>query len=241
MNRFFIPPEGFHDAYIDISGNSARQIARVLRLKAGDPVICLDNQGNEVLGRLDQVNPDSCRASVIERRRADEPRVKLMMLLCLTQREKFEWMLQKCTEVGAAGFQPVISQRSLVQNKADTLAKYERWQMILKEAAEQSNRGIIPQLLPPASLVEAVRSAAAAYPLRLIPWEDERESGIRALLSGVNATQAAMLIGPEGGFSTEEVQTAKTAGFIPVSLGRRILRMETAAVVSAALIFHELE
>src|SRR5690606_6186243 len=114
--------------------------------------------------------------------KADEPRTRLMMLLCLTQREKFEWILQKCTEIGAASFLPVISQRSLVQRNTDTLAKYERWQMILKEAAEQSRRGMIPRLLPPAQLNEAVANTREEYPLRLIPWEDEQQTGIKAVL-----------------------------------------------------------
>ncbi len=241
MHRFFIPPENIHTDQIEFKGKCAHQIARVLRLKEGDECIALDNLGNEVAGRLEQVSPETCLARVIEKRRADEPRVRLLMLLCLTQREKFEWMLQKCTEIGAAGFLPVISQRSLVQGKTETLAKYERWQMILKEAAEQSGRGMIPQLLPPANLKEAVMNTRDEYALRLIPWEDEKQTGIKTMLREGNPAQVAVLIGPEGGFSAEEVETATDAGFLRVTLGRRILRMETAAVVSAALIFHELE
>lgn len=241
MHRFFIPPENIHTDHIEFNGKCAHQIARVLRLKEGDECIALDNLGNEVAGRLEQVSPETCLATVIEKRRADEPRVRLLMLLSLTQREKFEWMLQKCTEIGAAGFLPVISQRSLVQGKTETLAKYERWQMILKEAAEQSGRGMIPQLLPPANLKEAVMNTRDEYALRLIPWEDEKQTGIKTMLREGNPAQVALLIGPEGGFSAEEVETATDAGFLRVTLGRRILRMETAAVVSAALIFHELE
>jgi len=241
MHRFFIPPEDFHDDHVVFNGNNAQQIARVLRLKEGEVCIALDNLGNEVTCKLEQINPQTCLASVMERRKADEPRTRLLMLLCLTQREKFEWILQKCTEIGAASFLPVISQRSLVQKNTDTLAKYERWQMILKEAAEQSGRGLIPQLLPPAHLSDAVMSTRNDYPLRLIPWEDEQQTGIKAVLSQEKPANVAILIGPEGGFPAEEVQTATDAGFLRVTLGRRILRMETAAVVSAALIFHELE
>ena len=241
MHRFFIPPENIHTDQIEFNGKCAHQIARVLRLKEGDVCIALNNLGNEVAGRLEQVSPDKCLARVIEKRSADEPHVTLLMMLCLTQREKFEWMLQKCTEIGAAGFLPVISQRSLVQGKTETLAKYERWQMILKEAAEQSGRGMIPQLLPPANLKEAVMNTRDEYALRLIPWEDEKQTGIKTMLREGNPAQVALLIGPEGGFSAEEVETATDAGFLRVTLGRRILRMETAAVVSAALIFHELE
>ncbi|HOW90847.1 MAG TPA: RsmE family RNA methyltransferase [Anaerolineaceae bacterium] len=241
MHRFFIPPEDIHDDTIEFNGKSAQQIARVLRLKEGEVCVALDNLGSEVTCKLERVSLSTCLASVIEKRKADEPRTRLMMLLCLTQREKFEWILQKCTEIGAASFLPVISQRSLVQKKTDTLAKYERWQMILKEAAEQSGRGLIPQLLPPTHLNEAVMSPRNDYSLRLIPWEDEQQTGIKAVLGQGKPVNVAVLIGPEGGFSSEEVQMATEAGFQRVTLGRRILRMETAAVVSAALIFHELE
>ncbi len=241
MHRFFIPPEDIHDDAIEFTGKSAQQIARVLRLKEGEVCVALDNLGSEVTCKLERVSLSTCLASVIEKRKADEPRTRLMMLLCLTQREKFEWILQKCTEIGAASFLPVISQRSLVQKKTDTLAKYERWQMILKEAAEQSGRGLIPQLLPPTHLNEAVMSPRNDYSLRLIPWEDEQQTGIKAVLGQGKPVNVAVLIGPEGGFSSEEVQMATEAGFQRVTLGRRILRMETAAVVSAALIFHELE
>jgi 16S rRNA (uracil1498-N3)-methyltransferase len=128
-----------------------------------------------------------------------------------------------------------------VQEKADAEAKYARWKMILKEAAEQSGRGRIPELLPTASLAEAVQAAARANPLCIIPWEEERNTGLKNVLAGKKVTKIAALIGPEGGFSVDEVQSAVDAGFQKVTLGKRILRMETAAVVTAALVFHELE
>lgn len=241
MHRFFINPEDIHSEEVNFSNASAKQIARVLRLKSGDQCMALDNLGNEMLVELVRVNPDGCTASILKKTEAEEPHTRLSMLLCLTQRDKFEWMLQKCTEVGAAAFQPVISRRSLVQEKTDMEAKYVRWRMILKEAAEQSGRGRIPELLPTVSLTKAVLAAARDNPLCLIPWEEERNTGLKKVLTGRKVTRIAALIGPEGGFSAEEVQSAVDAGFQRVTLGKRILRMETAAVVTAALVFHELE
>lgn len=241
MHRFFLPPESIQSNQVSFTQTLARQISKVLRLREGDTCLVLDNCGKEYLTRLVRIIPGECTGEIVESRAADEPETRLLMMLSLTQREKFEWMLQKCTEVGAAEFLPVISQRSLVQDKDATLAKYERWQMILKEAAEQSGRGMIPHLHPPATLQEAVTFARRQYPICLIPWEGERERGIKTVLKENHTERVAVLVGPEGGFSADEVRYAEEEGFIPVSLGKRILRMETAAVVSAAMVFYELE
>jgi 16S rRNA (uracil1498-N3)-methyltransferase len=241
MHRFFLPPEDFHVDHIQIRGKTARQIARVLRMKAGEECVLLDDMGSEYLARLDVVDVDGCSAEIVERHRAEEPEVQLLMMLCLTQREKFEWMLQKCTEVGAAGFLPVISQRSLVQDEADVRNKVERWEGILREAAEQSGRGMIPRLHQVLRFDAAVEEVEHEYPLRLIPWEGEKLAGLKSVLLGDVSKRVAVLIGPEGGFAEEEVKGAVNRGFQPVTLGRRILRTETAAVVSAARVLHELE
>jgi len=241
MQRFFIDPEAIQGEQVVFSRAQSRQIARVLRLKSGQTCVVLDNLGSELLVTLTQVDADNCRAEIIERTEAQEGGTDLLMLLSLTQREKFEWMLQKCTEVGASGFQPVITSRSLVQQPAEAAAKYERWKMIIREAAEQSGRSRLPELLPPTRLAEAVVHAGQHYQRCLIPWEGEKVRWLKEALAGTAVGSVALLIGPEGGFSEGEVQQAVNAGFTAVTLGRRILRMETAAVVSAALVLHELE
>jgi 16S rRNA (uracil1498-N3)-methyltransferase len=241
MHRFFIPPEEIHPGHAYIKGKTARQMARVLRLKPGTECVLLDNLGSEYLARLDVVDVDNCGAEIMEKRQADEPGVRLLMMLCLTQREKFEWMLQKCTEIGAAGFLPVVSQRSLVQHEDDVRNKVERWQDILREAAEQSGRGKIPVLHQAIKFDAAVQMVEPDYPLRLITWEGEKAVGLKGVLKSGAYKQVSVLIGPEGGFAEAEVQGAVRQGFQPVTLGKRILRMETAAVVSAALVLHELE
>ena len=150
-------------------------------------------------------------------------------------------MLQKCTETGAATFIPVISSRSLVQDVAETNKKTTRWEKIIQEAAEQSGRGRIPELKPAASLAQAVLQGQGK---KIMLWEQERSTTLRQALSGVPANHSAeiaLLVGPEGGFSEEEVQLSRKSGWQPVSLGPRILRMETAAIVATALVIYELE
>jgi 16S rRNA (uracil1498-N3)-methyltransferase len=171
-----------------------------------------------------------------------EAAARITLYLALTGREKFEWMLQKCTEVGAAAFVPVISSRALVQDGRDAAKKLERWERIVREAAEQSRRGILPPVHPPLAF-EAALQRAQPDALRLIAWEGEHSLTLRAALAPSKAAPAptiAVFIGPEGGFSEAEIEAARAAGVQPVTLGERILRMETAAVVAAALVLYEL-
>lgn len=212
----------------------------VLRLKPGCKVTVLDGLGWEYEVELTEVSSESALGTLMHKRKAEsEAGVNITMLLCLTQREKFEGMLQKCTEVGASVFVPVISSRSLVQSEKEIVSKYERWQKIVREAAEQSHRGKVPELRTPMHFDQAVSDLAIKDFCRLIPWEEEKSLGIRKALTMQNGKDVAVLIGPEGGFSSGEVDIAKRSGFIPVTLGSRILRMETAALVSAALVLYE--
>ena len=241
MHRFFITPKEQIGDEIVFSALRAKQISRVLRLAAGAHCVVLDNLGNEMLVELTRVSAGDCAGRILETTSAVEPGIKLTMLISLTQREKFEWMLQKCTEIGVSAFQPLITSRTLVQSRQEAEGKYERWLSIIREAAEQSGRGRLPELLPVESLPGVLRTAAQSNEMRVIPWEGELKTTLKDTIHGKQATTVAALIGPEGGFSADEVQQAVEAGFVAVTLGKRILRMETAALVTAALIFHELE
>jgi 16S rRNA (uracil1498-N3)-methyltransferase len=243
MHRFFLPPELLKSDTVSFPPETARQIALVLRLKPGDRVIALDGKGSEFEVELVQAGKEGVRGLVTEQRPArGEPPARITLYLALTQREKFEWMLQKCTEVGAAAFVPVISSRTLVQDGRDAAKKQERWQRIVREAAEQSRRGILPEVHAPLKFAAALQRAQSDT-LRLIPWEGEHSVSLRAALSARKDDHfptIAVFIGPEGGFSEAEIEEARRAGFQPVTLGERILRMETAAVVAAALVLYEL-
>jgi 16S rRNA (uracil1498-N3)-methyltransferase len=240
MHRFFLSPQNISSEGIHFPEQISRQIAQVLRLKPDANVIVLDGLGKEYLVRLTEVSSREVSGKVEEILPArGEPSAEVILMLCLTQREKFEWMLQKCTEVGASRFVPVISSRSLVQSSGEANAKYERWNRIICEAAEQSHRTIIPELSPTLKLEQALREATFADACKLIPWEDEKSTSLKTALDEDLSKKIAILIGPEGGFSSDEVNLAKAAGFMPVTLGPRILRMETAAIVSCALVLYE--
>ena len=238
MHRFFLSPECLKNGVVAFPSGTEHQLRRVLRLQAGQQVIVLDNLGSEfeVVLRSDAAGVLS--GEVLASRRAEgEPQARLTLYLCLSQREKFEWMLQKCTQVGAAAFVPVISRRSLVQDARAVEKKFPRWQKILQEAAEQCERGCIPTLGAVMPFTKAV-AAATASDVALIPWTGEHAYSLKRALTGVPAEggTVAALIGPEGGFSDEEAAAAREAGVQPVTLGKRILRMETAAVVTTAVV-----
>jgi 16S rRNA (uracil1498-N3)-methyltransferase len=246
MHRFFLPVECFDGEVVHFRREVIHQIAHVLHLEAGQAVIALDNRGCEYDVTLYRVDGQAVMGNITAKRPVSgEPAAHLALYLGLAQREKFEWMLQKCTEVGACSFTPVVTRRSLVQDFDGVKKKYDRWERILIEAAEQSGRGAIPELHPPLIFKEAVLEASKTSALILFPWEEEHFTNLthalhRTDLTSIKKLWIACFIGPEGGFDAEEAEFARSTGAVLVTLGARILRMETAAMVATALILHEL-
>jgi 16S rRNA (uracil1498-N3)-methyltransferase len=229
------------------------QLYHVLRLKPTETVMVLNNLGYEYQVELEQVEEKEAAGKIVKRNAVTtEPHAWITLYLCLSQREKFEWMLQKCTEVGATCLIPVISSRSLVRESKGVNHKIDRWQKIVKEAAEQSHRGRLPELRGVMSFEEACVHTTQFNQRSLIAWEEESANmprkSISQALSGLSKRvfkgndypSLGLIIGPEGGFSEEEVTLASQQGILPVNLGKRILRMETAAIVATALLLNEL-
>ncbi len=238
MHRFFVLPEQIGEEQVLLRGEQAWQICRVLRLGAGDEIVILDNLGWAYGVRLTAVSPQQVRGDILAKREAaGEPACRITLYQSLMKRDKFEWVLQKGTEVGVSRFVPLVTQRTLARNVGIKPQKMARWQKIITEAAEQARRGRIPELLPPLRWAEALAGLEAD--VALIPWEGAREPGLRQALAGKRPSSIALFIGPEGGFAREEVAAAVTRNIQPVTLGPRILRAETAAIVAAALILHE--
>jgi len=247
MHRFFASADCFAGEMVNFKGEIAHQIKHVLRLRVGQTVVVLDDRGSAYDVTLETVEGPAVVGRITAHRAAGgEPRTWLHLYLGLAQREKFEWMLQKCTEVGACAFTPLITSRSLAQGRDEAAKKYPRWESILREAAEQCGRGRIPELHPPLMFKEAIQEAGKLNQLSLLAWEGEHDLFLKQAVQGLKNNLEihpclACFIGPEGGFAEEEVALARTVGMITVSLGERILRMETAAVVATALLLHELE
>ncbi|NPV75575.1 MAG: 16S rRNA (uracil(1498)-N(3))-methyltransferase [Anaerolineae bacterium] len=250
MHRFFIPQACLNGDFVRFPAHVSRQMERVLRLKPGQSVAVVCPEVNEhVEYRVELVEVAAGNVTGVVRMVEplhSEPDVKLTLYLSLAQREKFEWMLQKCTEAGAAGFVPTISARSLVQEGSETEKKLERWKKILQEAAEQSGRGRIPGLSPSLRFDKALTEAGNRNDLILLAWEGEKDRALRQVRQRFNDTDSwperiAIFIGPEGGFTDQEAAQAVSSGAIPFSLGARILRMETAAVAATVLVLYEFD
>lgn len=241
MHRFFIPPEAIQNGVVTFPENIARQISKVLRLQNGNQVIVLDGSTMEFHVKLEEVSTSLVKGYIIDQKLSSgEPSTKVHLYIALTQREKFEWILQKCTEVGVVSFSPVITSRCLIQNPAEVEGKYPRWKNIIREAAEQSHRGVVPTLNPVLRYESLQKKPINPGTFGLFFWEEERDFELNKILSKNKSAEVSIIIGPEGGLSVSEAELAKKAGYESVSLGRRVLRMETAALVAAALVLYEL-
>ncbi len=240
MHRFFIPPSWISGNEVIFRDEIARQMKQVLRLNPGDEVIALDNTSAELEVEITHIG-DSIQGKIIaHRKNENEPKIPVTLFFSLSQREKVEWILQKCTEIGVADFVPMITSRSLIQDVVVNEQKRNRWEAIIREAAEQSGRGRLPTLGSGAKFADVIQQGES-YDLPLMAWEEERTQTLTSIAGKRQFTHTALLIGPEGGFSSEEVIMAKRAHWIPFSLGNRILRMETAALVASALLISKLE
>jgi len=240
-NRFFVPASSLEEEQVRLSPEQAHQVHHVLRLKPGDAIVVLDDRGVEYDVTLTGVGPREAVGRVTDRRLAPgEPAVEVTLFQSLLAREKFEWVLQKGTEIGVAHFVPVLTERSLVREKQIEKNKRERWRRIMTEAAEQSHRGRLAKLEPLMAFREAV-AQARSFDRCLIAAPFQEAAPLREILAGAGpGSSIALLIGPEGGFTPEEVALACEKGAVPIGLGPRVLRTETAAMVAAALILYEL-
>lgn len=250
--RFFQPPQAIDTKAGVVSIGDERiasQIRRVLRLKAGDEILILDGMGNLYRCALTSLGPNLVRAEILVCEKATgEPAIKVTVGLPLIKGDRFDWAIQKLTELGASRVVPLTCERTVV--KGPSTGKLPRWQLIARESAEQCERPTIPHIVSPTALVDLVTNpdtiTGGGVELSLICAERRKAPLLQSLLhsrreSGKHPNHTLILIGPEGGFSDREVTMAGDAGFAQVSLGPRILRAETAAIYSLSLVMAELE
>ena len=237
MHRFFTNEIQSNTAVV--RGDDVKHIAKVLRLGKGDAVQLCDGQGNECDAVIRSIAPDAVSFDTAPWRRAiSEPAVSITLFQCLPKAGKMETIIQKCVELGACAFVPVQSSRCVVVLKPPYEGRIERWQRVAEEAAKQSRRGVIPQVLPPVMLDKL---DFAAFDTVLVAYENERAVTLKAALREKPVMRIAIVIGPEGGFSEEEIALLTEEGARAVSLGTRILRTETAGMAMTAQILYEVE
>lgn len=253
MHRFFIAPELLTsgNTLLTLPEKLSHQVKDVLHLTIGEQLILLDNSGDEVLCSIAKGGRAGIEVTLLERYTGKrESPIRIILCQGLLKSARFEWILEKGTELGVATFLPILCRRSMSGLEDAGANKIQRWQRIVQEATEQCGRARMPELLPIRSLAHTLAHLPAGA-LALIPWEEEQGLSLRdALRNAIVARNEAtsrgpftivLFIGPEGGLLVEEVEQARSHGVQPVTLGPRILRAETAALTAIANIMYELE
>ncbi|MHB1125799.1 MAG: 16S rRNA (uracil(1498)-N(3))-methyltransferase [Bacillota bacterium] len=241
MHRFFVEPHQITEDWVVIKGADLRHLNLVLRMRPGQEIEVADGYGCEYRVQLVTVSQEQAEGRIMERKISrSEPAVEVVLYQGLSKGDKLELVIQKGVEVGVKQIIPVISERTVIQWKRSGGQRLDRWQRVAMEAAKQSRRGCIPEVTEPVELIPCLEHWPEGL-FGLFLWEEERSKGLKEVLrQAENPRRVALMVGPEGGFTAEEASLAAERGLIPVSLGPRILRTETAGIVALALVLYEL-
>ena len=244
MHHFFVLPQAVEGDKVTITGPDVNHIRNALRMRQGESLLISDGEGNDYHCRISLIESGLVEARVIERRESRELPVRLYLFQGLPKSDKMELIIQKAVELGAYEIIPVITKNAVVKLDAKKeRSRLERWQAISESAAKQSGRSKIPKVEKVMLLKEALEMAEGLNRI-LIPYENQ--SGIDTMRKALEETgedtrSIAVFIGPEGGFDESEILLAKEQGAVPVSLGRRILRTETAGLAILSLFMMKAE
>lgn len=244
MYRFFVPVEQIYEGYAEITGDDVNHIRNVLRMRSGERIVISSGQGIDYYCIIRDIQAGSV---VLDIEREEPVRTELAVSLVLFQAmpkaDKMEMIIQKAVELGVSEIVPVQTRRSVVRlDERKAVKKQQRWQSIAEAAAKQSGRGIVPSVHPVISFGEALQYADQLQ-YRIIPYElfHDMQSTVSTLDKVCAGDSIGIFIGPEGGFERGEVEQAMEAGAIPISLGRRILRTETAGLAILSVLMFRIE
>lgn len=246
--RFFIEPKqiNWQEMKATISDNDQTyKISKVLRLRENDQIVLLDGKGIVYNAQIASFYSRAVQCRLLSRRTVNtEAELKITIAQSLLKGPKFDIALQKNTELGAYDFIPVTTQRTVIRLEEEDTSRgldrrADRFQKIVQGAAEQSERGIVPQVHDVVSIQELCKQNLANYDLRLICLERSQTNGIKEVLNSIQdkVHKVLVLIGPEGGFTEDESKLILSSGFTPVSLGKRIYRSETVGLVILSILF----
>lgn len=247
MNRFFVSPSAIdlEKEEIIIHGEDVKHISKVLRLLTGDFLEISDGEKHEYIGKIKNISRDSVILSIVQKYQLQtEAPIEVSLYQSIPKATKMEFIIQKTTELGIKAIIPVSTERTIVQfrDDKDQKKKMDRWQKIADEAAKQSKRGIIPQIHMPISFEDALNHSKENE-LNIIAYEKEVANGIKSLIynwKDFKIKKIGIWIGPEGGFTAEEISQAIKKNLYPITLGPRILRTETAGLAVLSILMYEL-
>jgi 16S rRNA (uracil1498-N3)-methyltransferase len=238
MRSFFLGDNSITGDAVTVTGELYRHMARVLRLKEGDEVQLTDSEGKRHFGVIAETGAKSLtvRIASTEIPIEGEPALRVTLYQGLPKGEKLDLILQKCTELGVTEVVTFDADRSIVKLSGErSAARLGRYEKIVQEAARQSGRRSAPKVAIGGSLKTVLRESR--HDLKLLLWEGEQTTRLRATFEAHPGTESvAIVVGPEGGLSAEEVEQALEQGFVPVTLGERILRTETAGLAMLSIL-----
>lgn len=239
MARFFVKPEDLQENFLILTDENAAH-AKVLRIKNGEQVIVCDGNGNECLCTVSDVSQGQISLVVAERMDStSEAKVKVSVYMAFSKGDKFEHVVQKATELGAHEIIAFPSARCVSKPDEKSLSKkLERWQKIAASAAEQSGRGLVPEVITISTYKEALNRASGTD-LGILFYENETAVTLKMALQAKPYASVSILTGPEGGLEPSEVQQAIDAGLQVCTLGKRILRCETAPLCALSAIMYD--
>ena len=245
MRRFFVTPEAVQNDTVVFDAELARHMGKVLRLTSGEQVTVSTGDGTAYMVTLEEFGKDYVTGRIIEKMdNLQETSVEVVLYQGMPKGDKLELIIQKCTELGVSQVIPVETSRSVVHldgNKAGK--KLERWQKIAQEASQQSKRVQVPTVGPYYNWKQMLKALEQAEGLTIVFWEDEQTQSLKALLRSQSSKpqRINLVVGPEGGLSEDEVAQLRDLGAVSASLGKRILRTETAGMAGISMIMYEFD
>ena len=242
MRRFFVEDLRIKDGSCVILGSEARHMTKVIRLRRGDRFLLMGGKGESFLAEIRSIDPREVRVD-IQKEVAAPASSPIEITLCqaLLRSGPMDYMIQKTSELGVDRILPFVSSRTVSKMVVGKLEKrVGHWQGVAVSAAKQCGRPVPARVSPPASLPDLLAGLSGEECLKLLLWEEEEAAGLKGVLKGSSGIARVIgMVGPEGGFSVEEIRMSREAGFVPVSVGNRVLRAETAALTLVALVQYE--
>jgi 16S rRNA (uracil1498-N3)-methyltransferase len=240
-NQFYVPLIAADADRIVLQGDEHRHLARAARIRVGEEVWLIDGSGRRCLARVERVGRDRTEVVVLRNEELEAPRTRVALAQCLMEAKKLENVIEKAAELGCSDFIPVVSAQSLKASGERADRKLERWKRIAREAAKQCKARLQTDVHAPRALSELLGQPGADERLFLSEHGGRPLRDVLTARTGPAARPPAsvlLLVGPKGGWTEGEERAIRQAGFEAVSLGRRILRAETAALAGAAMIVH---
>jgi len=238
LPRFHLPAYEWREPHLTLTGDEAQHCSRVMRKQHGDTIEIFDGAGRVAVCEITHVSKAEVQAKITSETRLESFKTAIHLLPALIKAEPFEWLLEKAVELGAASIQPIITERTVIHlDASQTEKKLTKWRRHMIESAKQCHTPFLPELKAPIAFAASLKIHVE---FKLIPALSEHSHTLKQALPASKPGSVAVLIGPEGDFTAEEEAQAFAAGFVPITLGPLVLRAETAAIATLAILGHEL-